>query len=579
MPSYPKELSSYKIIKKKIGSGGFAVVHKARCSEGIVALKVPKDVDITDTMDNESFGKFREEANLWYKLSKRNIPGIVKLYQYGLKPYPWMAMEYMSGGTLNDRINDIDVKESISITCSLLEALHYAHHNGVIHRDIKPENILFTKDGEHKLTDWGLGKVLLDVTTSVTGTFKGTVRYSAPEQFDSNSEIDWRTDIFQVGAVFYHMLAGKPPVPNDLLKAMNIVTQGKITPLNEVNTKVPERLSYIVMKSLSVNKKDRWNDAEIFRQAIMGKLDSQPDNEDSNWDEDVTISLSQVTNNVRRYCYSCGNLITSKNKQLKCKECDTLFCDTCESWIDKINTYRGNVIKLRYPLCVNCYYIELEKEKEKIHRTIEDKNKWYRKDTHWVNSFGTKFVKIPDSNYYLGIYTITQKEWIEVMGTEPWSDKEYIKMGYDYPATNISWNDCRDFLHKLNRIEEIDKYRFPTEYEWENACRAGSRTDYYFGNNKALLGNYAWYNKNTIDKNESFAHRVGLKEPNDWGLYDMHGNIWEWCNDKFNNNSEYRVIRGGGWNRFAKHCLSNFRGKFKQSESYNNIGLRIVRSQ
>jgi formylglycine-generating enzyme required for sulfatase activity len=155
--------------------------------------------------------------------------------------------------------------------------------------------------------------------------------------------------------------------------------------------------------------------------------------------------------------------------------------------------------------------------------------------------------------FYMGKYEVTQKQWREVMGSNP----SYFN-GDNLPVETVSWDDVQKFIKKLNEREGTNKYRLPSEAEWEYAARAGTTTRYSFGDDESKLGDYAWYHANSGNK----SHEVGQKMPNPWGLYDMHGNVWEWVQDKWHDNykgaptngsawesgsSSKRISRGGGW--------------------------------
>jgi formylglycine-generating enzyme required for sulfatase activity len=127
---------------------------------------------------------------------------------------------------------------------------------------------------------------------------------------------------------------------------------------------------------------------------------------------------------------------------------------------------------------------------------------------------------------------VTQAQWTALMGTEPWKGKSDVKEGANYPAVYVSWEDAVLFCEKLS-AREGKVYRLPTEAEWEYACRAGTQTAWSFGDDAKVLGDYAWHRENARNKGEKYGHQVGLKKPNPFGLYDMHGNVYEWCNDYY----------------------------------------------
>jgi formylglycine-generating enzyme required for sulfatase activity len=168
-------------------------------------------------------------------------------------------------------------------------------------------------------------------------------------------------------------------------------------------------------------------------------------------------------------------------------------------------------------------------------------------------------------DFYLGKYPVTQQQWEAVMGNNP----SYFKGG-SLPVETVSWDDAQTFIQKLNALSGKKNYRLPTENEWEYACRAGSTSEYYFGDDASRLGEYAWYGSNSGQT----THPVGQKKPNDWGLYDMAGNVWEWTDSWYN--SSYRVIRGGGWRYGAVGCRSADQHGFTPDYRYNYVGFRLV---
>jgi formylglycine-generating enzyme required for sulfatase activity len=169
------------------------------------------------------------------------------------------------------------------------------------------------------------------------------------------------------------------------------------------------------------------------------------------------------------------------------------------------------------------------------------------------------------NSFKIGKYPITQAQYEAVMETNP----SYFKNNPQNPVEKVSWDDAQAFCQKLSEITG-KTYRLPTEAEWEYACRAGTTTRYYFGDDANQLKDYAWYYGNSQDK----IYPVGQKKPNGWGLYDMSGNVWEWCEDDWHDG--IKCLRGGSWYSNPDYCRSAFRN-FSYCRDFNfNYGFRVV---
>jgi len=185
-------------------------------------------------------------------------------------------------------------------------------------------------------------------------------------------------------------------------------------------------------------------------------------------------------------------------------------------------------------------------------------------------------------SFYMGKYEVTQKEWVAVMGSNPSKWK-----GDNLPVEGVSWDDVQEFIRKLN-AQTGRSYRLPTEAEWEYACRGGSRSAQYKYSGSDNADAVAWYGDNSGSK----THAVGQKQPNELGLYDMSGNVWEWCQDWYGNyesyaqnnpqgpvSGTYRVLRGGSWNDDVNDLRSANRGGNEPGGGHNGFGFRCVRSR
>lgn len=197
--------------------------------------------------------------------------------------------------------------------------------------------------------------------------------------------------------------------------------------------------------------------------------------------------------------------------------------------------------------------------------------------------------------FLIGRTVVTKGEWKAVMKGEPWKGQRCVIAGDDAPAVYVDWHDAVAFCRKLTAheraagwLEKGEHYRLPTEAEWEYACRAGTKTPWSFGSDPRKLEAHAWYYGNTGERKEAYAHRVGLKKPNPWGLCDMHGNVYEWCSDWYKpalaggddpqgpSTGVLKVLRGGGWGYDPARCRSADRNKNDPSFTDFSGGFRVV---
>ena len=192
--------------------------------------------------------------------------------------------------------------------------------------------------------------------------------------------------------------------------------------------------------------------------------------------------------------------------------------------------------------------------------------------------------------FWLGKYEITQGEWLAVMETSPWQGREWVQEDPAHPAVWVTWDDVQAFVVRLDEAAGVDRYRLPTEAEWEYACRAGTTTRWSFGDEEDQLADYAWYFDNNFDAGLRYAQAVGTRRPNPWGLHDMHGSAFEWVQDRFEPygseaqvdprgalEGQSRVRRGGYFADLARY--TRCANRWYSSPDYRRFGIsaRLVR--
>jgi formylglycine-generating enzyme required for sulfatase activity len=192
--------------------------------------------------------------------------------------------------------------------------------------------------------------------------------------------------------------------------------------------------------------------------------------------------------------------------------------------------------------------------------------------------------------FYVSVHEVTQRQYETVTEHRPWQGESNVQEGPDYPATYVDWDDAVEFCRKLSQQEGVE-YRLPSEAQWEYVCRAGTTTAYGFGDDVSKLGQYAWFSENARKIGEEYAHPVGQKLPNSWGLYDTHGNVWEWCHDWLRpyekdavsdptgpDRGATRVKRGGSFDDAAHAARSGLRSSRTPDHRNHYIGFRVVRT-
>ena len=284
-------------IEEKIGEGGMSIVYKARCNKlnRYVAVKILKK----ELSNNEDIvNKFKREATAIAALSDNNIVNILDVGTQDDINY--IVMEYVNGKTLKELIKQfgkLNYETAITIAIQIAKALECAHKNNIIHRDVKPQNILVTEEGFIKVTDFGIAKSTSSATLTNTTTIMGSAHYFSPEQA-KGSFIDNRTDLYSLGVVLYEMVAGKVPFEADSPVTIALKhIQEEVVPPKQINSKIPESLNKLILKSMEKdpamryqNARDMINDLQKIKEDPNVVLDSAFENDES----DHTIIMGSV---------------------------------------------------------------------------------------------------------------------------------------------------------------------------------------------------------------------------------------------------------------------------------------------
>lgn len=580
LPEEPASRPSHTLINRYrldnlVAEGGFAQVWRAYDLElqRTVAVKVPKPSRL------QSKDLFMAEAR---RVARLNHPGIVPVYDVGVEDgFCFIVSAFVEGGSLADHLVNAppSSQQSIRWVIEIAEALEYAHLHGIIHRDIKPANILIDHHNRALLADFGIAQSANRAGQAALSL--GTLRYMSPEQLEGRG-LDHRSDIFSLGVVLHELVTGRLPYtsldPNTLRREISSGNTIRSSP------NMPLALRQICTKALHRNPHQRYTSAARFSADLRRYLGTSG----FTWLPWLAIASIVFLGGVL-YLVKVNTPTLAKS----------------DSGVEKgeRNTSLASTIKAKIVLSPNAYKPgELRSDNGLMMRLIYCPSGEYlmgcpegEPDTE-PDETPQQSVALTNG-FWIGQYEITQAEFLQVTGKAPWENQPFAKDIPDAAASYISWDDADDFCKKFTkkereegRLGEDEVYRLPSEAEWEYAGRAGSQTRYSFGTDVAKLDEYAWFKDNTHFGDERYTHRVGQKKPNPWGIFDIHGNAWEWCLDRFsdkrfgginpigNAKGKHRVLRGAGWTSTASNCRISDRDALLPNLAKYYIGFRIVRA-
>ena len=550
----------YRLLSE-LGRGAMGIVYRAEQldAEGrvrrIVAVKTLKP---EFSKDPDFARRFLREVGVSMQL--RN-PHALTVYDSGRDESGqlYYVMEFMPQ-TLKEYLQErspLPVEHAVAIVGQICDALAEAHNlpEPVVHRDIKPANIFIEqRQGREviKIGDFGIAKVLNEHTTVLTHTGQaspGTPRYMAPEQWLGQA-IDGRTDLYSVGIMLYEMLNGQPPFSGPIPVLMGQHLQLPPPPLAEA---IPVGVRKEIEHLLAKKPEERPPDASSVRGMLETALKDKEEEQrtlilQKNQEQHAVIEQPVATSSAERAeAEKQPIILLPQGNRLSPQEIEDLFrLRDDRNRQDEDSTVVQVPIPLIPGVITNTFGMEF---------VLIDAGAFFTGSKNGrADEKPLRRVRI-SKRFYLGRYPITQAQWKAVMGNNP----SLFKGDPECPVENVSWDDAQEFLQKLSvpkrgkiylhgpsgEQEEREffrklhegrlggLYRLPTEAEWEYACRAGSMgaysLAYSFGDDEAQLKEYAWYKENS----GGTPHPVGKLKPNAWGLYDMHGNVWEWMQDRY----------------------------------------------
>jgi formylglycine-generating enzyme required for sulfatase activity/tRNA A-37 threonylcarbamoyl transferase component Bud32 len=588
----------------------------------VVALKLIRK----DRLENsDAVQRFQREIRAAAHLDHPNIVHAIDADQVGNTHF--FVMEHVDAVDLAKLVKKhgpLSILQACDAIRQAALGLQHAFERGLVHRDIKPHNLLLTKEGMIKILDMGLARFSTSEesfsTLTQEGTVMGTLDYMAPEQAVDSHHVDIRADLYSLGCTFHFLLCGGVPFPGGT--AMEKMWKHREQPprsIEELRPEAPASVSAIVRTLLAKRPEERYQTpielATTLEQVQSALLQPSPSSSESG--SSLTVDWRQLAEpspgETPRPIHVEPSRIPERRLMIVMIAGVVLMLATAGAviWLASGSLFGPPT------------------------ETAANQTPRAQPPATLANSLGMKFARIPagtflmgspeaekerlseehrheveiTEDFYLGVHEVTQEQYELVMGNNPSAfspgggESERVA-GLDtrsFPVEMTSWEDAVKFCEKLNELpgERASgrKYRLPSEAEWEYGCRGGATSYQVFGFGNSLSSHQANFNGDfpygDAPKGPHLGRTttVGSYEPNGFGLYDMHGNVMEWCADWHRVNyyktgprnnptgpaaGTSRVIRGGGWGRSAETCRSALRYCNTPGIRRSNLGFRLV---
>ena len=612
-------------IQRKLGQGGFGITYLALqrslnrqvvvkeffmdgyCSREEHTHRMTLATGSDPQLVSSYYDKFLKEARHIAQLEHPNIVSIISVFEENNTAY--YVMKYAPNGSLEEKVRrkgHLSEAEATRYILKVAKALRFVHQHKMTHLDVKPANILLSDNDEPWLIDFGLSKQYDYSTGQATShTPLGISNGYAPiEQYDPEAAGNFspEMDIYSLGATFFNLLTGITPQHASIWANNGI-------PVQELHAKnVSQRAISVIFQAMEPLRKDRLHDMDSF----INLLEKEPEQEPSK--QPATQQLSQPYTVQTIISEGTAPAAVGQHKEQAETQPQPQPKQSHTPVLEKKRTYwagLGVALSVIVVIVAIVFILNNYSQCESPDRSIEiPVNEVWTNETKTFEANGVSFTMIPVeggtftmgatsemtepwddekpthqvtlSSYYIGETEVTQALWEAVMGSNPSEFK-----GGDLPVEQVFWDDCQTFISKLNALTGR-RFRLPTEAEWEFAARGGNQSRHTQYSGSSSIDDVAWYLNNSDQK----TCPVKTKQPNELGIYDMTGNVWEWCQDWYGSYSSYaqtnptgtssgskRVCRGGGWSYISRYCRSSYRLGYAPGDCDCELGLRLVLSQ
>ena len=581
-------------IEKVLGQGGFGITYKVSANLKVDNVTIRTHFAIKEFFMSEACERdehnsicysspvkdkveesrkdFLAEAQRLNKISLEH-PNIIHVNEvFEANNTVYYVMEYLDAGSLRDYVRKqgaLSEQEALAIMVPIMQAVEYLHQHKMSHLDVKPDNVMLKEDPETGetipvLIDFGLSKHYdkngkPTSTVRVSGFSDG---YAPVEQYTGIYFFTPQADVYALAATLYYALVGKDPV------IASEQTEEKI--LKNLPKGISDSVKKTILSSMKMQKEERCPSVSIMLADLSA---SSVENAQNEQNENLTKKSNETQVIKKTHKKHSMHIAWSVAGIIGFVAVVWMAIMVFRDISDKSQSFNE---ELAIPVNSNVYVELVKVEAGSFNMGATPEMEKPHKDELPVHRVTLT------NNYYIGKYEVTQALWQAVMGSNPSCFK-----GDDLPVERVSWNDCQDFISKLNSITG-KRFRLPTEAEWEYAARGGKKSRGYQYSGSNTLGDVAWYSDNSGSK----THAVGTKQPNELGIYDMAGNVDEWCQDRYGSYSSSpqanptgaasgsdRVTRGSDWFFLAWDCRTSCRGFRASGDRFNYLGLRLVLSE